>query len=192
MKVTKARATENRRKLVHAAGRLFSRHGIGGVGVADIGKAAGLTHGAVYARFPSKQALAAEALADGTRQVVAVLRSCVANPAIGDYLDFSLCERSRDNLAGGCPLTATGSDVARQGKIVSRAFAEGFDELAVAIEEVLVDEADYATARERALAIAAAEIGTLIVARAVAKADRAFSDEILAASRRVLGEIGGE
>ena len=192
MKVTKARATENRRKLVHAAGRLFSRHGIGGVGVADIGNAAGLTHGAVYARFPSKQALAAEALADGTRQVVAVLRSCVANPAIGDYLDFSLCERSRDNLAGGCPLTATGSDVARQGKIVSRAFAEGFDELAVAIEEVLVDEADYATARERALAIAAAEIGTLIVARAVAKADPAFSDEILAASRRVLGEVGGE
>lgn len=190
--MTKARATENRRKLVHAAGRLFRQHGIGGVGVADIGKAAGLTHGAVYARFPSKQALAAEALADGTRQVVAVMRSCAANPAIGDYLDFSLCERSRDNLAGGCPLTATGSDVARQGKIVSRAFAEGFDELAGSIQEVLVDEAGYATARERALAIAAAEIGTLIVARAVAKADPAFSDEILAASRRVLGEVGGE
>lgn len=190
--MTKARATENRRKLVHAAGRLFRQHGIGGVGVADIGKAAGLTHGAVYARFPSKQALAAEALADGTRQVVAVMRSRAANPAIGDYLDFSLCERSRDNLAGGCPLTATGSDVARQGKIVSRAFAEGFDELAGSIQEVLVDEAGYATARERALAIAAAEIGTLIVARAVAKADPAFSDEILAASRRVLGEVGGE
>ena len=53
-----------------AAGKLFRQHGINGVGVADIGKAAGLTHGAVYARFPSKQALAAEALAEGTRQIV--------------------------------------------------------------------------------------------------------------------------
>jgi TetR/AcrR family transcriptional repressor of nem operon len=192
VKVTKEKASENRRELVRAAGRLFRQHGINGVGVADVGKAAGLTHGAVYARFPSKQALAAEALAEGTRQIVALMRSSVAHPTIEDYLDFSLCKRSRDNLAGGCPLTASGSEIARQGKIVSRAFAEGFEELARAIQEVLSDDSDYATVRERALTIAAAEIGTLIIARAVARAAPRLSDEILTASRRVLGEIGGE
>lgn len=71
---------------------------------------------------------------------------------------------------------------------MSRAFAEGFEELALALEEVL-DESDDATARERALAIAAAEIGTLIIARGVARAKPVLSDEILTASRRVLGEI---
>jgi len=188
VKVTKVQASEIRRVLVRAAGKLFRQHGINGVGVADIGKSAGLTHGAIYARFPSKQALAAEALAEGTRQIVDVMRSCVTNPTIDDYLDFSLSKRSRDNLVGGCPLTASGSEIARQGKIVSRAFAEGFEELALALQDVL-DESDDTTVRERALAIAAAEIGTLIIARAVAKAKPALSDEILAASRRVLGEI---
>jgi TetR/AcrR family transcriptional repressor of nem operon len=188
VKVSKAQVSENRRAIVSAAGKLFRRHGINGVGVADIGKSAGLTHGAVYARFVSKQALAAEALAEGTRQIVNVMRSCVTDPTIEDYLDFSLSKRSRDNLVGGCPLTASGSEIARQGKTVSRAFAEGFEELALALEEVL-DESDDATARERALAIAAAEIGTLIIARGVARAKPVLSDEILTASRRVLGEI---
>ena len=59
LKVTKEKATENRAALVHAAGRLFRERGIDGVGVAEISKKAGLTHGALYAQFPSKEALAA-------------------------------------------------------------------------------------------------------------------------------------
>jgi AcrR family transcriptional regulator len=61
MKVTKEKATENRAALVRAASRLFRERGIDGVGVAEISKKAGLTHGALYAQFPSKEALAAEA-----------------------------------------------------------------------------------------------------------------------------------
>ncbi|MGA2761319.1 MAG: TetR/AcrR family transcriptional regulator, partial [Candidatus Cybelea sp.] len=80
----------------------------------------------------------------------------------------------------------------RQKKPVSRAFAEGFENYVTAVQEVLAGNADYASARERAIAIAAAEIGTLIVSRAVMKADPAYSNEILAAGRRVLGEVGGE
>jgi AcrR family transcriptional regulator len=61
MKVTKEKATENRAALLRAASRLFQERGIDGVGVAEISKKAGLTHGALYAQFPSKEALAAEA-----------------------------------------------------------------------------------------------------------------------------------
>src|SRR5258708_14488391 len=63
MKVTKEKSAENRAALTRTASRLFQERGIDGVGVAEISKAAGLTHGALYAQFPSKQALPAEALA---------------------------------------------------------------------------------------------------------------------------------
>ena len=65
MKVTKQQAAANRAALVQAADRLFRERGIDGVGVAEISKRAGLTHGALYAQFSSKEALAAEALAYG-------------------------------------------------------------------------------------------------------------------------------
>ena len=65
MKVSKEQAAQNRAKLIETAARLMRERGIDGVGVAEIGKAAGLTHGALYAHFPSNDALAAEALAFG-------------------------------------------------------------------------------------------------------------------------------
>src|SRR6202023_4155843 len=68
LKVTKEKAAENRAALVQAAGRLFRERGIDGVGVAEISKKAGLTHGALYAQFPSKEALAAEAFAAASQE----------------------------------------------------------------------------------------------------------------------------
>ena len=68
MKVSKKKVAENRDALVRAAGRLFRERGIDGVGIAEICQQAGLTHGALYAQFPSKEALAAEALADGVNR----------------------------------------------------------------------------------------------------------------------------
>lgn len=192
MKVTKDKAAENHRALVRAAGKLIRRHGINGVGVADIGKAAGLTHGAVYARFASKEALAAEALAEANERSLAHMIACNAAPTIGDYLDLFINKRHRDGLATGCAMAASGSEVARAGKSVSRSFSEGFDRMALAIQDVLAAGPLSATDRERALAITAAEIGVLIVARAVAKANPQLSEEVLGAGRRVLGEICGE
>jgi TetR/AcrR family transcriptional regulator, transcriptional repressor for nem operon len=77
-------------------------------------------------------------------------------------------------------------------RAVSRSLAEGFERSARAIEAVVQDSSLSATARERALMIAAGEIGAIVVARGVAKANPRLSEELLAASRRVLGEIGGE
>ena len=194
MKVTKEKSAENHRALVRAASKLFRQHGIDGVGVADVAKAAGLTHGALYAQFPSKSALAAAALADGLQsnheKTVAISKG--RKPTIGELLDYYITKRHRDNIANGCATAASGSEIARQDKAVSRSLAAGFDHMARHIQAAVRPKSGRASARELALTIAAAQIGALIVARGVAKANPMLSDEILAASRRVLGEVGGE
>lgn len=193
MKVTKEKAAENRQALVRAATKLFGQHGINGVGVADIGKEAGLTHGALYAQFDSKEALAAEALADALARSYARMVACGTDgePTLGEYLDFYINKRHRDSLAKGCAMAASGSDIGRQGKSVSRSFANGFDRMARTLEKAVQKAPLRAAERERALTIAAAQIGALIVSRAVAKADPSLSEEVLSAARHVLGEVGG-
>ncbi len=192
MKVTKEKSAENRRALIHAAGKLFKRHGIDGVGVADIGREAGLTHGALYAQFDSKEALAAEALADSLeRGYQRHVKSAGDDFDLGDYLDWYLGKRHRDNLETGCAMTASGSEIARQGKKVSRAFADGFAKFAQNFERKLSYSKSGASDRERALAIASAAIGAVIVSRAVAKAEPKLADAILAASREYLGDCWG-
>ena len=194
MKVTKEKAAENRTALVRAAGKLFRKHGIDGVGVAEISKEAGLTHGALYAQFPSKDALAAEALAEGLARSHTKMMACGKNAraTIADYLDFLISKHHRDDMTHGCAMAASGSEIARQDKAVSRTFADGFELMVETIEAALGDSSLSATTRERALALAAGYIGAIVVARGVTKSRPRLSEEILAASRHVLGEVGGE
>src|SRR5882762_2286396 len=100
LKVTKEKVTENRAALVQAAGRLFRERGIDGVGVAEISKKAGLTHGALYDQFPSKGALAAEAFAFGLKPGLEKMTADRAGrPAnLTDFVDDYLSFGHRDNL----------------------------------------------------------------------------------------------
>jgi TetR/AcrR family transcriptional repressor of nem operon len=193
LKVTKVRAAENRAALVNAAGRLFRERGIDGVGVAEISKKAGLTHGALYAQFRSKEALAAEAFAcafkSGLEQMTASRDGRSAT--VTDYLDYYLSFDHRDNLATSCP-SASATEVARQDKVVCERFTEGFEQLVAAMERGLDASAVKGEKRQRALAMMAAMIGGIAASRAVAKADPKLSNEILRAVRRIVGEIGGE
>ncbi len=195
VKVTREKAAQNRRALVRAASKLFRRHGIDGVGVADIGKEAGLTHGALYGQFDSKQALAAAALTDAldrSYQRMMMLADDDDSP-MATYLNYYINKPHRDDITKGCAMTASGSEVARQGKNVSRAFADGFDRFAKTLEGAIGDDTLLqSTPRQRALTIASGCIGAVVAARAVAKADPALSDDIIDAARSVLGEIGGE
>src|SRR2546427_6924385 len=139
LKVTKEKAAENRAALVQAAGRLFRERGIDGVGVAEISKRAGLTHGALYAQFPSKQALAAEALAHGLARSHASMtaRKPQGAPTLSDHLDLYLSLDHRDNLADGCAMAASASEIVRQGEAVSARFAEGFEQMVGAVQAAL-------------------------------------------------------
>jgi len=194
LKVTKEKVAENRAALVQAAGRLFRERGIDGVGVAEISKKAGLTHGALYAQFPSKEALAAEAF---TSSLKPGFEQVTANPdgrpaTLADLLDNYLSFDHRDNLATSCPMSASASEIGRQDKVVSERFTEGFEQLVALMERGLGASPIKAENRERALAMMAAMIGGVAASRAVAKADPKLSNQVLRAVRRIVGEVGGE
>jgi TetR/AcrR family transcriptional repressor of nem operon len=194
LKVTKEKAAENRAALVKAAGHLFRERGIDGVGVAEISKKAGLTHGALYAQFPSKEALAAEAftsaLKPGFELMTADRDGRPAN--LTDFLDDYLSFEHRDNLSTSCPISASVSEVGRQDKVVSERFTEGLEQLVALMEPRIGASPLKADDRQRALAMVAAMIGGVAASRAVAKADPKLSDQMLRAVRRIVGEVGGE
>src|SRR5262249_21422711 len=106
-----------------------------------------------------------------------------------------LSPQHRDDLADGCPMAASTSEIARQDEAISARFSEGFERTVEAIRLALGPMGNGAAtvdARQRALAIAAATIGGIAAARAVSKARPDLSHDILTAMRGALGEVGGE
>jgi TetR/AcrR family transcriptional repressor of nem operon len=185
MRVSKEKSAENREALLTAASRLFREKGVDGVGVAEVAKEAGLTHGALYAHFPSKDLLAAEAFSHGFAEGMDRARLWAGDrqPSFEEHLSALYATRARDDLTTSCPMTASASDVGRQGAALSRSFAQAFEEevamMAGAIDEAVPQE----VRRQLAVASIAAQIGAMAVARAVAKTDAALSDEVLMATR---------
>jgi TetR/AcrR family transcriptional repressor of nem operon len=186
--VKRERSDENREVLLATASRLFRERGIDGVGVAEIAREAGLTHGALYAHFRSKDELATEAFT----QALALSREAFRGEgtrrkrSVAGYLDYLLSPLNRDEPGMSCPMTASASEIGRHGKDISARFAKGFQEKAGAFEAVIGDAIPEAERRRMGLAIVAAEIGAMAAARAVAKSDPSLSDEILKAVRAML------
>lgn len=181
MKITKEKAAENRQLLVETAARLFRAKGIDGVGVAAISKEAGLTHGALYAHFPSKDALAAEAMQFSTRAAYAKVTERPAT--LAGLVEAYLAPGQRDNLAEGCPLAAAGSEVARQDAAVAAGYTAGFRRM---VEYIGAQLPAGAGQRQQAIAIMAALVGALSVSRNVYSADPQLADEVLEAVRSML------
>jgi TetR/AcrR family transcriptional repressor of nem operon len=188
MRVSKEKAAENRVAILEAASRLFRKRGIDGVGVAEIAKEAGLTHGALYAHFSSKDELAAEAFSHGSAGNLARARARAGDrcPSFQEYLDGLLSTYMRDNVETGCPFAASASEIGRQGCAVSASFTRAFEEM-VAILESSLDDAIPASQRRRlAITAIATEVGAIAVSRAVAKADASLADEVLQAVRETV------
>lgn len=121
MKVSREKYAENRDHIISAAGKLFREKGFDGIGVADIMKAAGLTHGGFYGHFGSKDKLAAEAskaaLARAEAHWEKLIESAPDRPLralIEDYLS----QRQRDDPGKSCAFAALASDAARSGGAV--------------------------------------------------------------------------
>ena len=124
MKVSRKQAAENRDRIIDVAGRLFRERGLDGIGVANLMKAAGLTHGGFYGHFESKEDLevqaCARALAQSTETWQALAAKDPAAPLKG-LLDQYLTARHRDGPGEGCSYAALASDVARQNSPVCAA-----------------------------------------------------------------------
>ena len=188
MRVTREQAAANRDRIVKVASALFRQHGIDGIGIADIMRAAGLTHGGFYGHFASKDELAAEAFAYALRERWGNGASdAPSQRSIGTVVRGYLSPNHRRDLAHGCPLAALGSDIVRQPRTVRRAFTTG---LRSSIERLrrLMPGRSAAEQRKQALATSAGLVGALILSRAVD--DPALSDEILAAASTAFGSLG--
>jgi TetR/AcrR family transcriptional repressor of nem operon len=185
MRVTREQAASNRQKILDVAARLFRQHGFDGIGVADIMKGAGLTHGGFYGHFASKDDLAAESCArvlakPGWAQKL----TGTPRPSLGAFVRAYLSPRHRDDPGQGCLLAALGSDIVRQPREVRRAFTEGLRSRIDALRKLMPGRSSAAR-RERALATMAGLVGALTLSRAVD--DPELSNEILEAAARTLG-----
>ena len=186
MKVTKEQAQQNRQALLDAAGRLFKKHGIDGIGVAEVSREAGLTPGALYKHFADKQDLAAQAFSHAFRRGFDRVNAPRpgAERDVETYLKAYLNPRRRDDLEAGCPLIATACETGRQGEQLSQSFAEAFVEFRSGVESVLPDTMDTAQRAALASVFVAAFVGANAISRGVVKADRALADEVLDQVRR--------
>ena len=174
-------------RIVSVAARAIRRSGYGGTGVADIMKEAGLTHGAFYAHFASREAMLAEAAGRACAESAAVAAGVVASVPSGEALSSMLrTYLSREHLEQaemGCPLAALGSETPRQAPEVRRVTTRHVKEM---IDLVARQSPDWGqpSAHERALVTVATMVGTLLLARAVD--EPTLSDSLCAAALKQL------
>jgi TetR/AcrR family transcriptional regulator, transcriptional repressor for nem operon len=175
MRYEKGHKDATRRRIIEVASRQFREQGVAAVGVAGIMAEAGLTNGAFYAHFDSKEDLVRQVLSSAgfhNKLSKAAARGAGLEGAIRDYLSPS----HRDNPGGGCPTSALVAEMARHPKATRDAFT---GKIAGVIELIAASlRARTAAGRRRkAVAIYGLMVGTLQLARAVN--DSKLSDEIL-------------
>src|SRR5262245_41594280 len=110
MKVSREQMEQNRQRILDAAARLFRERGVGGVSVAELMQAAGLTHGGFYGHFESKAALAKETL---LQKGSASWRKRADAGGTRDYADAYLSETHRDDPGNGGPVAGLSPEAAR-------------------------------------------------------------------------------
>ncbi|MBV8209965.1 MAG: TetR/AcrR family transcriptional regulator [Burkholderiaceae bacterium] len=181
MRVSREEAARNRERILDSASQLFRERGFDGIGVADVMKSVGLTHGGFYGHFSSKEDLIAQACSRAiARSLQTWAKSAETSPR-NPMLPLArgyLSGRHRDDPGAGCLMAALGADAARQGPAVRHVVTEGlrgaFDLLAR-----LIPGRSKKNKRQAAIGRYASWIGAMIMARAVD--DRALSQEILEA-----------
>jgi TetR/AcrR family transcriptional repressor of nem operon len=167
-----------RQRILEAAGRRFKQDGIDGAGVAAVMSDAGLTNGAFYAHFASKEDLVANVLADQLR----AQRQSFDAPDRGGleaFIRSYLSPQHRDQCADGCPSAALLDEIARRPAATKQVFT---DELMGVIDDIAsrLDPTDAEAARADALTLFGLMLGTLQLARALT--DRDLSAQLLARS----------
>src|SRR3954463_10949078 len=178
MRYSKDQKQTTRQRIVEAAGRRFKQDGIDGAGVATVMSDAGLTNGAFYGHFRSKEDLVANVLADQLRAQRQGFDAQSSDRAgLEAFIRSYLSPEHRDHSADGCPSAALIDEVVRRPAATKRVFT---DELAATMNDIAsrLDANDVEAARADALALFGFMLGTLQLARALT--DRDLSDQLLA------------
>jgi TetR/AcrR family transcriptional repressor of nem operon len=187
MRVTKEKFAENRERILEVAGVLFRERGFDGIGVSDIMKAAGMTHGGFYGHFQSKEDLALEvsrALIERVKirwgEIIAAGAGAAARCA-GAPLYLDRC--SVDDPGGSCVFASLVQEVSRSRGAVRETFNDGLSAL-VDILSRIVDGDTEQERRDKGFTTLSSMMGAVILARAVES--RSLSDSFLYTTRDAL------
>ena len=175
MRVSRVQAAENRETVIDVASRLFRSRGFDGIGLKDLMGAAGLTQGAFYKQFASKEDLAAQAsvraLESATVRWSAATAAKPEHP-LGAVIAFYLSTAHRDEKMDGCPIVALGSDAARQGSDVKASFETGIKDH-LEILSRLIAKTNGEKPKGKAMAILSTMVGAVMLSRVVNDPDLA-------------------
>lgn len=193
MRVSRVQAEENRKAVIDVASRLFREHGFDGIGLKDLMAGAGLTQGAFYKQFESKEDLATQASRRALEDALGRWSTAAAaNPddPLAAVVDFYLSQGHCAERADGCPVVALGADAARHGPDVRASFEAGIKEY-LALLGGWIGGADGGEAESKvenkAMAVLSTMVGAVLLARAVN--DEEMSKQFLqAAARSVMAE----
>ncbi|MDT8914476.1 TetR/AcrR family transcriptional regulator [Amycolatopsis sp. PS_44_ISF1] len=198
-RITREQKRLNREKIVGAAGAGFRLRGIDGIGIEELMKSAGMTHGGFYNHFASKDELALEVLHQGFTDSLGALEAIreahprSARAALHDLVDGYVTAEHRDHPEAGCASAALAADAGRHGHAAQAEYERGLNGYFKSIAEMLLERAAQtgtelspAEARERAVGLFCQMVGSLVVSRAIADAAPALSDEVLATNRKQL------
>lgn len=183
MRVSKAEAEKSRERIIEVASKLFRERGFDGIGVAELMKAAGLTHGGFYRHFTSKEDLMAQATAHALDRAGDALRRWADGDdgkGLSAIAAAYLSAAHRDRPGEGCALAALGAEAARHGSPVRQTFTEAVRSGLNILTSLAPGKTERAK-RERALVAYASMVGALVLARAVD--DPELSGEVLNAVR---------
>ena len=175
---------ETHARIVKKASVRLREKGARGIGVADLMKEAGLTHGGFYAHFDSREALVIEALGyamdHSTEHWRRLAEDIPVEKKLSTIVASYLTPLHRDDPGRGCAIPALGAEIAREGPKARKAFAAKLEKMVDVLAAQIPGVAPK-VARRQAMALLATMAGTLVLARIAGEGD--FSDEILAAGR---------
>jgi TetR/AcrR family transcriptional repressor of nem operon len=184
MRYSREHKLETHARIVKKASVRLREKGAHGIGVADLMKDAGLTHGGFYAHFESREALVIEAFSDAmdrsTERWRRLAEQTPKDERLATIVESYLTPVHRDDPGHGCAVPTLGADIARESPKTRKAFAAKLEQMIDMLAGVIPDASPKA-ARKQAMAAVATMMGTLVLARIAGQGE--FSDEILAAGR---------
>jgi TetR/AcrR family transcriptional regulator, transcriptional repressor for nem operon len=191
---TISKKEQTRERILRAAAGAIRKHGYEGVGVADVMREAGLTHGGFYAHFDSRDSLLAAAADQAGAESLETLARAIAAAKPGEELmalvDSYLSDRhlAAAEQGFGCTIAAAGSEVPRQEAEVRRAASRRIKDMIGLVERQFPEWGKSGT-HERAMAVTATLVGALLLARAVD--DPQLAKSIRKAARELIRAAAG-
>jgi TetR/AcrR family transcriptional repressor of nem operon len=184
MRYSKEHKQETHARIVRKASVRLREKGAHGIGVSDLMKEAGLTHGGFYAHFDSREALVIEAfnyaMDRSTERWRKMAEETPPEKRFAAVVDSYLTALHRDDPGHGCAVPTLGPEIARESAKTRKAFAAKLDEMIEMMADQ-VPELPRKIARQQAIAALSTMAGALVLSRVAGSGE--FSEEILGAGR---------